>query len=660
MYTDRLTHQACMLVFVVALIEASWAGTDICLDGDPSRGVLPFDVAAKQFDWQSLRDYQQRHKRLQPQQLTLLTDFLTPYLHTTLKPVAEPAIPPHVAVDCASAEYASILTGKRRATPAKILDFIPFAYEIDTLEIRLYELNDTVEMHCVMEGLYTHRGFRKPLFLEHYNARLAPFRDKIIRVVADDADQRSLIELGDRDVWLIEHQMRTLPLKKYEAGFGRIEPDTLILHGDCDEIPSRRALLHIKQCELRQTPLLFTVDFYIFSFNWQFMSKTLRYPALFRRGDVVRESDATERLLRGSVLQHTPQMAQHNGAHLNRFIYTLVDKIFKEAAMAEGGVVDFTPFSDGITTQTEWLKTGYWNSYIATRASGTYIPWFAAQNRDRFLWLFVAPETIDVAIVRTPSNMLPPLIKMWVHPQLSETGWPEAYNRTYQSRDPLRNCDSRCVFVAAIDEANVLFSDAEPCIRHRTNILVSFMPAWEARAMERYTSACRPTYFVSYKLETTTSSIVSATFFSVDDLLNSARENAKLPKRRAVGFVSRRDEPHRTRYARDLGKIVPLASYGTILNNAAWPPNHVGDKIYALAHNLFCLAIENTPDEPEYITEKLWDCMRAGSIPLYRGTLGRAVLPADSIIRIDDFVSAEALGQHLNNLGHVDIAKHQR
>jgi len=68
-----------------------------------------------------------------------------------------------------------------------------------------------------------------------------------------------------------------------------------------------------------------------------------------------------------------------------------------------------------------------------------------------------------------------------------------------------------------------------------------------------------------------------------------------------------------------------------------------------LLHNYkFYLAIENV-QEPDYITEKLYQGLRSGSVPVYLGAPNiRDFLPLDSAVFIEDFPSLEALVQYLN------------
>lgn len=363
---------------------------DAALVGNRLTHVAPFSSAVENIDWHSLETYQRQHKRLTSAQLNTVAEFLQPYIGNTMaghsRSTVNSSTPPHIEVDCASRTYASVLTGRRRVVPARIIDFVPFNAELQTLELRLYELNDTVDEHVLLEGMLTHRGYHKPLYFQENRKYFTSFLHKITHVVADELDQRRLIELHGDAVWKIEHQMRSLPWKKYEANFGLIPGDTLILHGDCDEIPSREAMLHAKYCELRKTPLVFQLDFYIFSFNWLFQHRVLKYPMLFKRSDLPQTATA---LLRS--VNPFPTMPPHSGAHLNRFIYTLVDKLFKEAAMAEDGKINFKPFRDGIIDEARWLIHGKWNNYDAfsTQSMDVHIPWFALQNKERYQWLFM-------------------------------------------------------------------------------------------------------------------------------------------------------------------------------------------------------------------------------------------------------------------------------
>lgn len=85
-------------------------------------------------------------------------------------------------------------------------------------------------------------------------------------------------------------------------------------------------------------------------------------------------------------------------------------------------------------------------------------------------------------------------------------------------------------------------------------------------------------------------------------------------------------------------------SYGVCQNNRPWPEGYRKDKHHVMVQHKFCVAVENNLDR-DYTTEKLFDCLRAGAVPLYYGNPGwvRQLLPVvdghSSVIFIDDYKS---------------------
>lgn len=220
------------------------------------------------------------------------------------------------------------------------------SHELDLLEMRLWENVGLVDETVLMEGVRTHRGHRKPLFFERNSMRYSNFT--ITRTIADDLDQDNLVKAqgaGNRDLWKIETQMRQYSLTKYLRAHP-VEDDTLLLHGDCDEIPARHAMMHAKHCELKPTPIHFRSDFYIFSFWWLTQWRQLLYPTLHTTKDLTLRPGPlgqTYTFPRGKYPSNTLQFPPHSGGHLNRFVpVSLLEKLFKELNMAEGGAIDFS------------------------------------------------------------------------------------------------------------------------------------------------------------------------------------------------------------------------------------------------------------------------------------------------------------------------------
>eukprot|EP00933_Yihiella_yeosuensis_P083360 TRINITY_DN97559_c0_g1_i1.p1 TRINITY_DN97559_c0_g1~~TRINITY_DN97559_c0_g1_i1.p1 ORF type:complete len:438 (+),score=67.22 TRINITY_DN97559_c0_g1_i1:57-1316(+) len=153
---------------------------------------------------------------------------------------------------------------------------------------------------------------------------------------------------------------------------------------------------------------------------------------------------------------------------------------------------------------------------------------------------------------------------------------------------------------------------------------------------------------------------------SAQELLNDARRTPGYGKRRGdalIAFVSRRcGERHhtqdgrsnRTHYVKKLMKLGDsvVGSYGNCVRNRPWPEGYNRDKSHVMKQHKFCLAIENT-DHDDYVTEKLWDCLRAGAVPIYRGASNvEHYLPGgrQSAIFVDDFATPSDLVAHLKRV----------
>lgn len=65
----------------------------------------------------------------------------------------------------------------------------------------------------------------------------------------------------------------------------------------------------------------------------------------------------------------------------------------------------------------------------------------------------------------------------------------------------------------------------------------------------------------------------------------------------------------------------------------------------------FSFAYENIRDIPGYVTEKIFDCFQAGSVPIYWGASNVDVyIPKNCFIAREDFESDAALYEYLVNM----------
>ena len=113
---------------------------------------------------------------------------------------------------------------------------------------------------------------------------------------------------------------------------------------------------------------------------------------------------------------------------------------------------------------------------------------------------------------------------------------------------------------------------------------------------------------------------------------------------------------NREQIVRDMMKIFPIASIGHCLRNEKWPMCGPVEctKEEALRMYMFCLVIENG-NTPGFVSEKIHQCFRAGSLPVWYGTKDVSLLiPKGSYIDIGDFKShieaAEYLLEVMNNV----------
>lgn len=122
-------------------------------------------------------------------------------------------------------------------------------------------------------------------------------------------------------------------------------------------------------------------------------------------------------------------------------------------------------------------------------------------------------------------------------------------------------------------------------------------------------------------------------------------------------FISNCDaKNNRLAFIRELVKHLPPGAYhsfGQCLHNADVPAelkdkNRYREKARVFEQYKFALAIENANDV-DYVTEKVWDALSAGAIPVYGGApnVDEFVPEPAAIINMDDFDSPAQLAAHL-------------
>jgi hypothetical protein len=119
-------------------------------------------------------------------------------------------------------------------------------------------------------------------------------------------------------------------------------------------------------------------------------------------------------------------------------------------------------------------------------------------------------------------------------------------------------------------------------------------------------------------------------------------------------FVSKSKSNHSGRMdlIEGLWEHIPIDSYGRFKRNRTIEPPDLGSrsKLAAIGRYKFGFAFENSK-EPDYVTEKIYDCFKAGTVPIYLGAPNIAEFaPPGSYINADDFGSARELADYLKYL----------
>ncbi|XP_072355633.1 4-galactosyl-N-acetylglucosaminide 3-alpha-L-fucosyltransferase 9-like [Scyliorhinus torazame] len=140
-------------------------------------------------------------------------------------------------------------------------------------------------------------------------------------------------------------------------------------------------------------------------------------------------------------------------------------------------------------------------------------------------------------------------------------------------------------------------------------------------------------------------------------IINRVPLDFKLPKKSNLvcWVVSHWNTNHaRVKFYNEFRKYININTYGQAFGKRL--DNH--KLMPTISSSKFYLAFENSVHE-DYITEKLYNALRAGTVPVVLGTSRKNYenyIPADSFIHVDDFHSAKELAGYLHKLdGNEDL-----
>ncbi|MEO5760161.1 MAG: glycosyltransferase family 10 [Mesorhizobium sp.] len=108
----------------------------------------------------------------------------------------------------------------------------------------------------------------------------------------------------------------------------------------------------------------------------------------------------------------------------------------------------------------------------------------------------------------------------------------------------------------------------------------------------------------------------------------------------------------REAFATELARHIGIDSYGSFMRNRSIEGPDLGSetKIETIGRYKFCLGLENSV-APDYVTEKMFEPLRAGTVPVYLGAPNvDEFVPPNSYIDAADFSSPADLAAYLHHL----------
>ena len=339
--------------------------------------------------------------------------------HTPINHTCQPP-PPIVVTDCAATASSdhtknnNILMGRRRPKPARVGHAIQLGFDIDTLEILLRELSAVVDWFFVVEWTMPHnkRLHPKPLAWEavKHQHRFDFVRQQVVHIVLDDVDAAYTTRRDD--LWTVERlqeQRRWEKIVEWNAQTGYFGDDDLIGFGDTDEIPSRRVVELLKNCQWRNDkPVDVGIWFPMGRINQAFRTDqpirghpyTLGDPTFHVWKSAMRQKHKTPSRNRG-----TSGNFILGGAHFSNYGY-LISQILKGMSCTE---CDYANLQKRLAHLRAAVQSGEWQQLEqassqmqanwaartialdqldpAERDRIVYLPWFYDCNRDRYsMW----------------------------------------------------------------------------------------------------------------------------------------------------------------------------------------------------------------------------------------------------------------------------------
>ena len=178
--------------------------------------------------------------------------------------------------------------------------------------------------------------------------------------------------------------------------------------------------------------------------------------------------------------------------------------------------------------------------------------------------------------------------------------------------------------------------------------------AWWMECEQHFPSLNAPEFMARFDLTISYRLSADVPTPYLDERVQSQLRSPPSPKcELAALFVSgTRETSGRTKYLEELMNHLDVHSYGSVLRNRRLAKDRGREtKLDTISRYRFTLAFENAVAE-DYVTEKLYDPLIAGSVPVYYGApnVERFVPAPDAYIDVREYRSPVALAERLSSL----------
>lgn len=301
---------------------------------------------------------------------------------------------------CSDYKYALGDNTRNAEKERKVAFLIQFGFDVDMLEVFLWEVYDVVDKFFITESIVSHsnKQIRKPLMWDSIKSqpRFARFKDKIVHFIVDDSDVLN----PKGDIWVSERRQEWVRWKeflKWNDYHHEFEETDIVGFGDTDEIVSRDVILTLKKCTGTITTLdvasifLFGDNKTVFPTDWPVRPYSYSYgdPTFY----TIKSAKEYEIARRDTPSRRKGQGDRHifGGAHISPYFY--LPFIINKFVVATEYTVAKIPDGDIDTLDEYFIQ--YITHDIAHRIRNAndvwdnlkeihFIPWFIKCNPDRF------------------------------------------------------------------------------------------------------------------------------------------------------------------------------------------------------------------------------------------------------------------------------------